>query len=154
MKIKLKKQKAEYNTEVILNALEIYLQEYIHRDNHMWAQKYRLFFSTLVVILLPNLATGIGMDLPELLSSHSYIFPVLGLGLAFIFLYISLALAKRFNSVSKTYNKLILMLPKELQRIKLEDLPIKLLNHPNAYLITAFMFIALVIVACLSLISC
>lgn len=152
--MKTKEQTKTNDVELTLNAMNVYLQEYIHRDNHMWSQNYRLFFSTLIVILTPNLTTGLGIELPELLKKHSYIFPIVGIFLALIFLYISLSLAKRFNSVSKTYNKLILTLPEDLQRVKLDELPVKMLNYPAAYLITFILFFALIAIAILSLISC
>lgn len=127
---------------IIIQAMEHYFQEYIHRDNNMWSQNYKFFFSSLAITLLPNLTENFGLTLPENLTTNIKIFPIMGIILAFIFLYISNESARRFCSVSKTYNALIELLPDDLQRKKIQDN----LFSP-AYVISLMMFAALMLVA-------
>lgn len=140
------------DNDMIINLLNIYLQEYIHRDNHMWSQTYKFFFASLVIMLLPNLTERLGINIPEIFSSHKWIFPLAGIALAIIFLYVSLGLAKRFQASSETYNKLINLLPKEVQRVKLAELPIKLLNKTHNYILITLMFLVLIIIGILMLV--
>ncbi len=152
-----KDNSSENNTEnidddMIINLLNIYLQEYIHRDEHMWSQTYKFFFASLVIMLLPNLTERLGINIPEIFSSNKWIFPLAGIALAIIFLYVSLGLAKRFQASSETYNKLIALLPKEVQRVKLADLPMKLLNKTHNYILVTLMFLVLIIIGVLMLV--
>ena len=144
-------QKYDSDTEIIIQAMDHYLQEYIHRDTHMWSQNYKFFFSALIVILLPNLTDYLGISLPEKLATHSWIFPSIGIILSFVFLYVSLGLARRFTSVSETYNYLIKQLPSELQRKSIKDMPIKILNHSSAHVMSILMFISLLAIGVFSL---
>jgi len=139
-------------TEDILSAMGIYLDEYIHRDTHMWSQTYKFFFSSLVVMLLPYLTERIGIQIPDEFALYTKIFPAAGIVLSFAFLYVSLSLAKRFNAVSQTYNKLINQLPEELRRVSIKDLPCKFLDRsPNNILLTC-MFLVLLILGIILLI--
>ena len=131
-------------TETVIEIMNIYIQEYMHRDNHMWSQTYKFFFAALVVMLLPNLTERLGITIPEIFSSHKWIFPLAGIVLALIFLYVSLGLAKRFEASSDTYNKLIDLLPKEIQRVRLDELPNKLLNKTHNYILIILMFFVLI----------
>lgn len=144
---------SKYNDEtpIIIQAMDHYLQEYIHRDTHMWSQNYKFFFSSLIVILLPNLTDYLGIALPETLSAHSWVFPAVGIVLSFVFLYVSLGLARRFTAVSETYNALISLLPDELQRKSIKNMPVKILNKSYAYVMSVLMFISLLAIGIFSL---
>lgn len=139
--------KTPITNETIIQAMEHYFQEYIHRDNTMWSQNYKFFFSSLVVTLLPNLTENLGLSLPEKFASNTYIFPFIGITLAFVFLYVSHESARRFCSVSKTYNSLIKLLPTDLQRREIEEN----LFSP-AYVISLMMFVSLIFIAIMVLI--
>ncbi len=150
--MKTENKELECNTEMVINAMNLYIQEYIHRDSHMWSQSYKFYFSALVVTLLPNLTEGLGISLPEKLSNHDYIFPIFGMVLSFVFLYVSLGLAKRFLAISATYNRLVTMLPEELRRISIKDMPMKFLNHSVSYVVIILMFLSLLCIEILCLI--
>lgn len=144
-------QKYNNDTAIIIQAMDHYLQEYIHRDNHMWSQNYKFFFSSLIVMLLPNLTERFGISLPEKLTTYDWIFPAVGIILSFVFLYVSLGLARRFNAVSITYNNLIDLLPTELQRTSIKNMPVKILNKSYAYVMSVLMFLSLLIIGFFSL---
>ena len=133
----------QVSTEETLHAMEIYLNEYIHRDTHMWSQTYRFFFAALIVMLLPNLTERVGITIPEKFSLYTKIFPIMGIILSVVFLHVALLLAKRFAAISKTYSNLINQLPEELRRISIKDMPIKLLNYSPNYLLLFSMFLVL-----------
>lgn len=140
-------------TEQILETLNVYLQEYIYRDTHMWNQNFRFFFASLVVMFLPNLTEGFGITIPDIFLKNSWVFPTVGVILAIVFLYVSLSLAKRFQAISKTYNKLINMLPEDLRRISIKNLPYKFLNKTHIFLIPILMFTALIVLGILGIIQ-
>lgn len=62
--------KNDIDEDMIIDLLNIYLQEYIHRDNLMWSQTYKFFFASLIIMLLPNLTERLGIIIPEIFSSH------------------------------------------------------------------------------------
>ncbi len=145
------------NTDIDINmffrAMEVYLQEYTHREKHMWSQNYRFFFSSLIVMLLPNLTDYFSLNIPKFLTEHAYIFPLLGIVMSVVFLYVSLNLGKRFKAISDTYNDLIKKLPEAYKRISIEDMPYKFLNKSNYYPVVALMFLSLILIATLLLAS-
>ena len=108
----------DFTTENFLNLMEIYLSEWSHRSEVMWRQVFYYFYATIVVLFLPNLADFIGIELPDF---PALLFPLVALFLSFAFLYISLGLAKRIDASVKTYNKLVDLLPVELQKITVES---------------------------------
>lgn len=115
-------QLGDFTIEHFLSLLDIYLSEWSHRSEVMWRQVFYYFYATIIVLFLPNLAAFIGIvspDFPELL------FPLLRLVLSFAFLYISLGLALRIDASVRSYNKLIKLLPVELQKITVESSEIK-----------------------------
>ena len=110
----------DYNTT--LSLLNIYLSELIHRDQIFKEQVFKLFYTILVVMLLPNLAEHFDLTLPNI----SYlIYRLLGLLGSFIFLYISLGYAVRLQSASETYQKIINQLPEDYRRIYISTFKIK-----------------------------
>lgn len=152
-KINIDEESAEgIDQETLIKVINIYLQEYIHRDNHLWKQNYKFFFASLAVMLLPYLTEQFGITIPEIFNENSWIFPVMGIILAMLFLYVALGLAKRFKAISMTYDRLIRCLPKELQRKSIEDMGVKLLNYTPNYILPCIMFVVLITIAILLLI--
>jgi YbbR domain-containing protein len=96
-------------------------------------------------MLLPNLTERLGIAIPQFFSSYVWLFPLMGIIIAIVFLYVSLGLAKRFQASSQTYNKIIKLLPEELQRESIKNMPIKILNHTNTYILPILMFAVLII---------
>lgn len=149
--MKSSKDNVNIQTEQLLEALNIYLQEYIYRNTHMWNQNFRFFFASLIILFLPNLTEGFGITIPDIFLENSWIFPVMGIFLAMIFLYVSLSLAKRFRAISITYNRILDMLPTELRRTSIKDMPIKFINPTHIYLIPILMFTTLIVLGILML---
>ncbi len=148
------KKETNFTFENKIQMIEIYLTEYIHRDTHMWSQIYRFFFSSLAIMLLPYLAGGLGLEIPEEFEPYKIVFPILGLVLALFFLYTALSLAKRFIAVSNKYNELTSSLPEELRRKNIKEMPLKFLNTSNLYITIIFMFLALVVLGLVLLFVC
>lgn len=115
-------QLGDFTIEHFLSLLDIYLSEWSHRSEVMWRQVFYYFYATMIVLFLPNLAAFIGIVLPHF---PELLFPLLGLVLSFAFLYISLGLALRIDASVRSYNKLIKLLPVELQKITVESSEIK-----------------------------
>ena len=118
-----KEPRSEQEVELILHAMEVYLQEYIHRDTHMWSQNFKFFYASLIVTLLPYLGDRLGITLPVELNRISVVFPIIGIFLAILFMYTSYGLTNRFRAVSDTYMRLAQHeLPKYLQLTSIRDL--------------------------------
>ena len=115
-------QMADFTVDNLLSLLEIYLSEWEHRSEVLWRQVFYYFYAIVVVLLLPNIASFIGVKLPNL---PELLFPIIALFLSFAFLYVSLGLAKRIDASVKTYNKLIHLLPPELRTITVASPEIK-----------------------------
>lgn len=139
------KTKYEKNNDydLILKAMEIYMQEYIHRDTHMWSQIYKFFLSTLVIIILPNITSRIGIKIPPMLDHKHWVFPLLGIIMSFVFLYNSFNLVKRFQICSQTYDKLIKQLPQNLRRETIFPKKSKILKQIHPYVVPSIMFFCL-----------
>lgn len=109
----------DFSSAHIIDLMGIYLSEWEHRDELLWKQVFTYFYATLIVLFLPNLASFLHIDLPNF---HNALFPIIALLLAVVFLYVSIGYAKRLEASGKTYQKLIDLLPPELQRIAISDL--------------------------------
>ena len=106
----------------LLDLMDIYLSEWKHRDEMLWKQVFKYFYATLVVLFLPNIASFLGINLPEF---PAVLFPLAALVLSLVFLYISIGYSKRLEASGNTYQKLINLLPEELRRVSVSDPNIK-----------------------------
>ena len=137
----------EINIEHTLELMNIYLSEWIHRNDSMWKLVFRYFCVALVVLFLPNIANFAGISLPQF---PLVLFPAVAAILSLYFLYVSIGYAKRLEAIGKSYKKLIDLLPKELQRVDLLDPEIKYGKyfHPRmGALLCCVMFGALIILS-------
>lgn len=110
---------SDFSSEHVINLMNIYLSEWEHRDELLWKQVFKYFYATLIVLFLPNLASFLQINLPDF---HNALFPAIAFLLALVFLYVSIGYAKRLEASGKTYQKLINLLPSELQRVPISDL--------------------------------
>lgn len=110
----------DYDTTISL--LNVYLAEWIHRDQIIWSQIFKFFYAILIIILLPNLALHFELVLPNL---PIWIFRIIGLFLSFLFLYISLGYAIRLHAIGDTYRDIMKTLPVEYQRKSIEYIKFK-----------------------------
>ena len=106
----------------LLDLMDIYLSEWKHRDEMLWKQVFKYFYASLVVLFLPNIASFLGINLPEF---PAVLFPLAALVLSLVFLYISIGYSKRLEASGNTYQKLINLLPEELRRVSVSDPNIK-----------------------------
>lgn len=134
-------------------AMNIYLQEYMYRNKHMWNLYLRFFFASLVVMLLPNLTDRFQITIPEIFESNKWIFPAFGIILAIVFLYISICQVKRFKAISKTYNKIGKSLPDYIKREELDGDPNSIINRPNAHITPIIMFLGLIVLGIIILLD-
>ena len=129
-------------TEDLINLMNVYLSEWSHRDQLLWAQVLRYFYVTVIAIFLPNIAGFLGIILPEKLPH--IIFPIAGLVLSVVFLYVSIGYAKRVEAIGRTYQKLMRYLPNNLQRYSLLDPEIKFgkfFHRPMSIVLCVLMFV-------------
>lgn len=112
----------EIEAEHILELMDIYLSEWKHRDEVLWKQVFKYFYTTLVVIFLPNLTMRLGIDLNNIPPKF---FPIAGLLLSIVFLYVSIGCCKRAEASYEAYKKINSLLPYSFRRIQLSDPKIK-----------------------------
>ena len=103
----------------IIYLMDVYEREWEHRDNILWKQTYRLFYFSLVLILLPSISASIQIELPLI---HPKVFTCIGLLLALISTFISWSYGIRLEASSKTYVNLMRKLPPSYRRVKIDDL--------------------------------
>ena len=108
------------NTELI-SLMQVYLAEWIHRDEYFWIKTHKYFYVTLLIILLPSLTEWIKIDLPT--DMVDKVFPIIGIIMAVIFIYFTITSGKKSNLASDAYRALINMLPKEYRETSIKDLP-------------------------------
>ena len=113
----------EIQAQDLINLVEVYLTEWIHRDELLWSQVFRYFYVTVVAIFLPNITEFLKIRLPE--EIPNIVFPIVGFVLSIVFLYVSIGYAKRLEAVGETYRKLIQYLPEGLKLYSLKDPKIK-----------------------------
>ena len=112
----------KFNPSDVISLMDIYLNEWMHRDELLWTQAFKYFYATLVVLFLPNIASFLRIDLPNI---PVVLFPIIALVLSAVFLYVTIGYCKRLEASGMTYQKIINYLPGELQRVPLECPQIK-----------------------------
>jgi len=109
----------DFEPETVIQLLDVYLTEWIHRDAFLWEQTNRYFYAILIFIILPSIAPFLNIKLPPFTPK---IFPVLGILLTGFFCYISLGNAKRLEASGVTYQNLINTLPVKYQRVRIKNI--------------------------------
>jgi len=133
----------------VIQLLDVYLTEWSHRDSLLWAQISRYFYATLIVIILPNITSYLNINLPSIAPK---IFPILGMILTAIFCYVSLGYAKRLEAIGNTYQNLIDTLPKQYQRVKIEEINGKIYKVHFSKFINIVLTVVLLFIAIIMLI--
>ncbi len=133
------------NSEIIA-LMDVYLNEWINRHDTLWSQIFKFFYADLIVIVLPNIASFIGITLPEM---NNIVFPIIGIIMSIVFLYISLGYVVRLRASSITYENLMNMLAREeYKRTSIKDkekMPFSWLFSPSlAMILVITMFVILV----------
>lgn len=109
----------ELNNDQIIALMNVYLNEWIHRDELFWKQCFKFFYANLIVIVLPNIAQFLQIDLPNISTKF---FPIVGIIIAFVFLYVEIGYLVRVKAISDTYVELMSFLGKEeYKRISIRD---------------------------------
>ena len=100
-----------------LGLINLYYQEWQHREETFWKQVFKFYFATLTVIFLPNIAAHFNFTPPDF---PYWIFPVVGFLMTLVFFYISYGYAIRLKASSETYKKVNNLLCNKYKRISLE----------------------------------
>lgn len=133
--------------------MDVYLQEWCHRDTLLWTQVFKYFFSALVVIILPNAVGGLGIEFGNIPTA---VFRIVGILISLVFLYVALAYSKRLEASGKTYQNMIDMLPPEYRRVSLRNNPATgknhiryagLFRHAISFIVCGIMFLGLILLA-------
>ena len=135
------------STDQMLTLMGTYLDEWKFRDELLWKQVYRFFYATLIVMLLPNIAGFVGIDLPDF---PHVLFPIVAAVMALFFFYTSMGYIKRMEASNKTYSAMIAKLPPEYQRISIKSEQVKhghLFMRGMASTICTLMFAALIVIS-------
>lgn len=134
------------NTEQLLNLMDIYLSEWMHRDLLLWQQVFKYFYAALVVMILPFIDLW-GLNLSDIIPN--WVFPVVGLVLSVFFFIVGKGYAVRLTAIGISYSNLIEKLPEDIQRLKLSAIKRKsLVNIRLSYFIVysmSFLLIGLAI---------
>lgn len=139
---------SDFDTTISL--LNVYLTEWVHRDQILWSQVFKFYYAILIVILLPNIANYLEITLPYL---PVILFRLVGLFLSCIFLYISLGYAIRLQAIGETCQKIINILPEDYQRNSFKDkrfkkIPVGKMLYPKlSYLVCFSLFISLILLS-------
>jgi hypothetical protein len=142
MEAMLDKAKKELNNQEIIALLDVYLNEFIHRNHMLWSQVFKFFYASIIVMLLPNLSDFLGITLP---SFPILMFRIIGAIMTVAFFYISIGYAKRLEASTKTYNRIIDKLDIGYQRIKINDLKFgQLFSLRTSYILIYLLFLSLV----------
>ena len=104
--------------ETTIHLLNVYLNEWKHRDAILLSQIYRNFYAILIIMILPNVTLHLNINIPQIIP---VLFPVVGIAMTVIFCYASLGYAKRLEAIGVTYQNLIDTLPNQYRRLKLDD---------------------------------
>ncbi len=143
-----------FSTEHVISLMDIYLREWEHRDTLLWSQVFKLFYANLIIIVLPNIAGFLDIELPMI---NTKAFPILGIVVSIIFLYVALGYAVRLRACSLTYELIMHMLnSKEHERISIKDRD-KLpgawwFSPPLATVLITAMFVSLIALSTIMLI--
>lgn len=144
---------SKYDTTISL--LNVYFLEWSHRDQVLWAQTFRFYYAALIIILLPNLADPLLMNLPEM-SNQPY--RIIGLLISVVFLYVSLGYAVRLHTISISYRQILNSLPQEYKQKTLDDIEFKGINMEKlfkprlGYIVCITLFLSLFVLAVLFII--
>lgn len=103
----------------IIYLMDVYEREWEYRDNKLWKQTYRLFYFSLILILLPSISASIQIELPPI---QPKVFTCIGLLLALIAIFISWSYGIRLEASSRTYMNLMRKLPHSYRRVKIDEL--------------------------------
>lgn len=148
----MKKEEQELNKNEIITLMDIYLEEWKHRDSILWAQAFRFFYATLIVMLLPNLTSYLHISLPSNIPVKA--FPIIGIVMAIGFLYISLGYSMRLAASSKTYQNIINLLEKTYQRVSVGELKAgKLFKGRIGIQFPILMFVSLLLIGIILIVS-
>ena len=148
----MKQQFEVESTEQLIDLMNVYLNEWSHRDSIIWKQVFSYFIACLVIMLLPFM-TYFGIDFGGALPK--WIFPTMGMILAVFFFIVSKGYAIRLQAVGETYQNLIKKLPEEAQRIPTTKINKNIIyNIHMCNLIVHVMFISLLAIGVILLHLC
>ncbi len=103
----------------IIYLMDIYEREWEHRDSLLWKQAYRMYYLSLISMILPNISNYIGLTLPNIPPK---IFPIIGLLLACFSMIMSWSYGVRLEASSETYKNLMRKLPVSYRRVNINEL--------------------------------
>lgn len=134
------------DSDQLIALMDVYLSEWMHRDDLLWTQVFKYFYANLIVIVLPNIAEFIGIVLPPM---NKKIFPIIGIIMAILFLYVELGYVKRLTASSRSYEKIMEMLEnKDYKRVPVKELPYGwLFNSRMSEVLVVAMFFSLLAIA-------
>jgi hypothetical protein len=131
----------ELGNQDIISLLNIYLNEFIHRNDVFLSTTFRFFYASLIVILLPNITGYLGINFSSL---PIVLFRIVGFIMSLAFFYITISYAKRLEAITNTYNTIIKKFKSEYQRQNIEELKFgKLFKWRISYVLILSMFFSL-----------
>lgn len=120
-------------TEDILSLLDIYYEEWRHRDTTLWNQVFIFFFAALIVMIFPFIdICNIGSGESELvLLIPKFVFPIIGIVLTTLLYLIGFGYSMRLKAIGDTIEKFFAVLPEQYKRVKLADIAREYRNKPR-----------------------
>ncbi|SCI44655.1 hypothetical protein [Romboutsia sp. 1001713B170207_170306_H8] len=110
------------STSDLIQLLNVYENEWMHRDTILWSNTIKLFLAGLIVTILPYTAELYNLRIPTTINMK--IFPIIGIVFSVILFFISGAYASRLTAIGNTIRDIISMLEYRYQRQSVLDLKI------------------------------
>ena len=150
-----KKESNQLSYDATISLLNVYFMEWRHRDQILWVQTFRFYYATLIIILLPNIAARLQIDLPVI---PNLVYRLVGLLVSIVFLYISIGYAIRLHIISKSYRNILDKLPQGYEQKSFDDFGpraihiVKLFKPRLGYILCITLFLSLFLLSLLLII--
>ena len=109
-------------TENRLALMEIYRNEWMHRDDAFITMFWRFITISLVITFLPNLVSRVGVSHEAINVLPHWVFSTCGIITALFGMYLTVGEARRIEAIDESYKRVMETLPKQVQMIKLDNL--------------------------------
>ncbi|MBD5499191.1 MAG: hypothetical protein HDR11_15815 [Lachnospiraceae bacterium] len=107
------------NHDQLIALINIYEEDWKHRDLLLWSHVYRFFYISVLTMLIPQLSSYFSLNLGNV---PRIIFPVTGTLLSLLSIYVSYSMGMRLKASDKSRRKLYALLPDEYHKVTLKEI--------------------------------
>ena len=145
------KQVSKSDKERVIQLMEVYQNEWIHRDQMFWKQLFTFFYGILIMIALPYL-DYVDLKLP---NPFKLILYIVSITLSVLLIIVVDAYVIRIKAIQQSYKRLNDLLPERYRRVKVKDVQRKGKERDRIrimYLVGYTMSIVLILASILSIV--